>query len=103
MPRSAIQQSFIESKISEALSRHGVDYNATTLREELEKDAEIIGIRNAAVVVRGGSIDYRIAELRCDPRFESFFPADSPKISRTDLEKMRANFNAIAAGTVKVS
>jgi hypothetical protein len=103
MPRSAIQQAFIDSKISEALSRHGVLYDATALREELEQDAEIVGVRNAGVVVRGGSIDDRIAELRRDPRFESSFPADPPKVARGDIEKIRANFNAIAAGTVKVS
>lgn len=99
--RSAIAQNFISSKVCEALSRHGIGHD-DPIREELEKDAEVAGVRDACVRVRGGSIDDRIAELRRDPRFASSFPADPPKVARSDMAKLRENFAAIAGGKVAV-
>ena len=47
-------------------------------------------------------LDDRINELRHDPTYAHSFPADPPKVAKTDMAKLKENFDAIAGGTVVV-
>jgi len=47
-------------------------------------------------------LDDRIEELRHDPRYAASFPADPPKVAKTDMRKLTENFAAIARGEVAV-
>jgi hypothetical protein len=98
---SSITRQFISDEISRALARAGLGYDHP-IRVVLEKDAEVVGLRDAAVRVRGQLPDDRIEELRRDPRFAGSFPVDPPKVARGDTAKLRANFEQIANGTTVV-
>src|ERR1035438_7374736 len=99
MARSAIQESFIQNEISRALTRANIDHN-NEVRKVLEREAEIVGggRGGAAVSVSGDSLDDRIEQLRHDPSYRNNFPSDPPKVARGDINKLRENFDAIAAG-----
>jgi hypothetical protein len=56
----------------------------------LDREAEIVGLREPVVRVRGANgqllmLDDRIKELRHDPRYAAIFPADPPKVAKGDL------------------
>ena len=104
-PLSAAQK-FISDEISRALARAGLDYNHP-IREVLDREAEIVGVRDAVVRVRGERdqmlmLDDRIKELRHDPSYAHSFPADPPKVAKTDMGKLTENFDKIASGEVRV-
>ena len=104
-PLSAAQK-FISDEISRALARAGLDYNHP-IREVLDREAEIVGVRDAVVRVRGERdqmlmLDDRIEELRHDPSYAASFPADPPKVAKTDMGKLTENFDKIASGEVRV-
>lgn len=99
--RSAIAQQFIDSQINAALTRAGLSHGHP-IRDVLDSSAEIVGTRDACVRVDdGSSLDDRIQELRGDPRFRASFP-NAPKVVRSDIEKMRVDFQQIANGTIVV-
>ena len=102
--RSSTAQEFISDDINKALARAGLDYDHP-IREVLNREAEIVGTREAVVRVRGERdqmlmLDDRIEELRHDPRYAASFPADPPKVAKTDMGKLTENFAAIARGEV---
>jgi hypothetical protein len=104
--RSSAAQKFIFDEITEALLRAGLDYNHP-IRELLDREAEIVGVYDTVVRVRDERnqtlmLDDRINELRHDPSYEHSFPADPPKVAKTDMAKLTENFTAIADGTVRV-
>jgi hypothetical protein len=104
--RNSTAQKFIYDDISGALARAGLPYDHP-IREVLNREAEIIGTREAVVRVRNerGEMlmpDDRIEELRHDPRYASTFPPDPPKVARSDMRKLTENFAGIADGTVRV-
>jgi hypothetical protein len=103
---SPIVQKFVTIEIGKALSRHRLPWDSP-VRDDLESRAEVVGSREFAVRVtddagRSLSLDDRIAQLKDDQSFASCFPADPPRISRTDHEKVRANFARIANGETVV-
>ena len=50
--RSSTAQKFISDEISRALASAGLDYDHP-IREVLDREAEIVGVRDAVVRVRG--------------------------------------------------
>lgn len=100
--RSSTAQKFISDEISRALARAGLDYHHP-IREVLDREADIVGVRDAVVRVRDERnrtlmLDDRIKELRHDPSYAHSFPADPPKVAKTDMGKLTENFDAIATG-----
>ena len=100
--QSAIMQQFVADQVSGALTRGGLPRDHP-MRALLIEEAVVAGVRDACVRVSGGSVslDDRVEQLKLDPRFGASVP-DPPKVARGDIERMRANFNEIAAGTVVV-
>jgi hypothetical protein len=103
---SPIVQRFVASEIDKAIFRHRLPCNSP-VRDDLESSAQVIGIREYAVCVsddagRSLSLDERIAQLKGDARYSSLFPPDPPRISRSDDEEKRKNFERIARGEVVV-
>jgi hypothetical protein len=106
LTRSSTAQKFIYNEIGKALARAGLEYD-NPVRELLDRQAEIVGIRELVVRVPGANgqmhmLDDRIKELRCDPSYSTIFPADPPKVAKNDMAKLRENFSSIADGTVAV-
>jgi hypothetical protein len=104
--RNSTAQKFVYDDISGALARAGLPYDHP-IREVLDKEAEIVGTREAVVRVRGERgemlmLDDRIEEMRHNPRYAASFPADPPKVAKTDMGKLTENFAAIARGEVAV-
>lgn len=102
-----IVKQFINAEIKKALYRHSLSSD-NPLRSELEAGAMISeGGHDAVVYVRDESgcvmtLDQRIGQLRHDPQFSRYFPADPPRVSRNDGAKLRENFSKIASGQVVV-
>jgi len=104
--RSSTAQKFISDEITGALTRAGLDYD-NPIREVLDREAEIVGVREAVVRVRGECsqmlmLDDRIEELRHDPSYAASFPTDPPKVAKTDMRKLTENFDKVASGEVRV-
>jgi len=104
--RSSTAQKFIYDGITGALIRAGLGYDHP-LREVLDRESEIVGVRDAVVRVRGEGgqllmLDDRIKELRHDPSYANLFPADPPKVAKGDMAKLRDNFDAVASGKIRV-
>ena len=104
--RSSTAQKFISDEITQALLRAGLDYDHP-IREVLDREAEIVGVRDAVVRVRDERnqmlmLDDRIKELRHDPSYAHSFPADPPKVAKTDMGKLTENFDKVASGEVRV-
>src|ERR1035437_3898961 len=103
--RSSTAQKFISDEITQALLRAGLDYDHP-IREVLDREAEIVGVRDAVVRVRDERnqmlmLDDRIEDLRHDPSYADSFPADPPKVAKTDMGKLTENFDKIASGEVR--
>jgi hypothetical protein len=99
--RTHVTQNFIDARIGEALSRNGLAQNHV-IRQLLDSEAEVFGLREPGVRCSEKSLDDRIAELRDDPRFANSFPRPLPKISKQDLPSLRSEFQRIADGSVRV-
>jgi hypothetical protein len=104
--RSSTAQKFIYDEISKALARTGLEYDHP-VRELLDREAEIVGVREPVVRVPGASgemsmLDDRIKELKRDPSYATIFPADPPKVAKGDLEKLSEHFSEIADGSIRV-
>jgi hypothetical protein len=110
--KEAIQQmgpivrKFLADQIDKTLSQHHLPYDSP-VREDLESKAEIIGARDAVVRVldesgRSLTLDDRVKQLKSNPRFSDCFPPDPPRISRTDQNRLNANFAKILSGEVIV-
>jgi hypothetical protein len=104
--RSSTAQKFISDEINGALARAGLDHDHS-IREVLDQESEIVGTREAMVRVRNERdqllmLDDRIDELRRDPRYAASFPADPPKVAKTDIGKLTENFDKVASGEVRV-
>jgi len=104
--RSATAEKFIYDEISRALIRAGLDYD-NPLRAVLDREAEIVGVRDAVVRVRGERgqmvlLDAQIEALRQDPSYTTYFPADPPKVAKGNMAKLSENFTKIASGEVAV-
>jgi hypothetical protein len=111
--RSAPEQSFIDSKLDEALPEFGLPPNSP-LRQILDRDAQVFegsGITGQKAygikVVREGMKDVtvreRLAELSQDFMYRHHFPPQGKAVSSTDLREMAAHFDDIAAGRVVVT
>ncbi|HST09088.1 MAG TPA: hypothetical protein VLL05_01830 [Terriglobales bacterium] len=101
-----IVRKFVANEIDKAISRHRLPLNSP-VRDDLESRAEVIGTRECVVRVSDDagsslSLDERIVQLKDDARYSSLFPPDPPRISRSDEEKLRKNFERIARGEVVV-
>jgi hypothetical protein len=98
----SIVQKFIATEIDRALTKHNISPSGG-VRAEIEARVEMCG---AAIRVCDGnrilSLDDYISQLRHDARFEADFPAPLPRVSRSDITKLRDNFNQICDGTVIV-
>jgi hypothetical protein len=87
MTRSSTEQKFIHDEVTRALMGAHLDYD-NPIRAVLEREAEIVGVREAVVRVPGQNghmlmLDDRLAELRRDPSYAAVFPADPPKIANS--------------------
>jgi len=92
---------FISDEITQALLRACLPYDHP-IRAELEKGAEITGVRDVAVSCNGVSLDRRIVELRHDPSHAASFPKPATTVSRTDMSELTKHFEQIANGTAAV-
>jgi F420-0:gamma-glutamyl ligase len=105
-PHSAIARHFISTEVCKELTNAGLPHNHP-IRQELEKEAVIVGDRDAFVRIpdgHGGTmmLSARIDQLKVDPRFAATFPTDPPKVAKTDTRNLSEHFDEIAAGTVIV-
>jgi hypothetical protein len=106
MTRSSTEQKFIHDEVTRALMGAHLDYD-NPIRAVLEREAEIVGVREAVVRVPGQNghmlmLDDRLADLRRDPSYAAVFPADPPKVAKGDMAKLCQNFEKIVDGTVCV-
>jgi hypothetical protein len=100
-PSSATEQNFIDGQLDAALSRQGLPHNHP-IRTLLEDEAIIAGTRQPYVACGNWSVDDRIAQLKDDARFAHTFPHPGGKVNKNDMATMRARFDEIAAGKVRV-
>ena len=106
MTRSSTEQKFIHDEVTRALMGAHLDYD-NPIRKVLEREAEIVGVRDAVVRVPGAgggmlTLDDRIEQLRLDPSHATSFPPDPPKVAKGDMAKLCENFQKIIDGTVCV-
>jgi hypothetical protein len=104
--RGAAAEKYVYDEISRALARAGLGYDHQ-IRKVLDREAEIVGVRDPVVRMRGEHgqmlmLDDRIKELRQDPSYATCFPADPPKVAKGDLGKLSENFTKIASGEIVV-
>jgi hypothetical protein len=104
--RSSTEQKFISDEVTRALMGAHLDYDSP-IRAVLEREAEIVGIRDAVVRIpcEGGvmlTLDDRIERLRHDSSHAASFPSDPPKVPKGDMAKLCQNFEKIVNGTVCV-
>jgi hypothetical protein len=106
MTQSAVAKCHIEHEAGEAVRRAGLKYDHP-VRAILENSAVIAGLRQSVVRVpneRGAlvTLEERIKELRKDSRYSDLFPHPEGKVSKSDTEQLRQNFDGIASGKVEV-
>lgn len=106
MTQSAVAKWHIEREAGEAVNRAGLAYDHP-IRALLEKSAVITGVREAVVRVPDQSgqlvtLDYRIKEMKSDPRYAALFPQPEGMVAKGDMEQLREHFNDIAAGKTVV-
>jgi hypothetical protein len=103
---SAISERFIHDSIDKVLRRRGLPSDGL-LKNELVSRAVIYESRDPEVRFRDAldrlvTLDKGLDELRNDPNFSRYFPAEKPRISQFDEDAVRQNFAAIARGDVVV-
>jgi len=106
MTESAVARWHIEQEAGQAVKRAGLPYDHP-VRALLEKSAVIAGMRQAVVRVPSETgelvtLDYRIKEMKNDPRYSALFPQPEGIVAKGDMQRIRDNFDAIAAGKVEV-
>src|SRR5436309_10276155 len=99
---SMSEKRFISDSIDNALRRRGLACDGP-LRNELESRAEIHQARDPEVRARDAAdrivtLDQWLDQIRSNPKFSPYFPAERPRISRFDEDALRDNFAAIARG-----
>jgi hypothetical protein len=104
--QSSTAKQFIHDQVTPVLIRAGLSYD-NPIRKVLESEAQIVGVREAVVRVPGEggvmlTLDDRIEQLRFDPNYAGFFPADPPKVAKGDMAKLCENFEKIMDGRVCV-
>ena len=99
---SAISEHVVRVAALEALSRAGIPHGSR-LAAQLQAEAKMSDVAGSCFVntVGGLSLDDRIVELRRETRYSSDLP-DVPHVQATDETSIRANFDAIASGKIKV-
>jgi len=100
-PRSTTEQNFIDGQLDAALSRHGLPHNHP-VRTLLADEAIIAGTRQPCVRCGNLSVYDRITQLKDDTRFAHTFPHPVGKVNKNDVDTMRARFDEIASGNVRV-
>ena len=100
--RDALKQFHIRSCVLDALSRHGIAHDSP-LRAQLEANATIASDDNSRVIMKSGnSLDVEIQSRLRSERMDESLPTPSRTVSKSDIDSLRRNFEAIAAGTVRV-
>lgn len=99
--RSAAAQNFVDGEIGRALTRAGLPHDHA-IHAVLDAEAQIEGVRDAAVRCQGESLDSRIDQLRHEARFSHTFPQPTAKVAKSDMRTMSMSFNDIVAGRVRV-
>jgi hypothetical protein len=105
MERTPIMQRFIDLEITKALVHSRLSYDHP-MREVLDKEAEITGVRQAYAGVPDGQggwlmLQERIEQLKSDPRFRDSIP-NPTRVERNDELSVRNRFEQIAKGTAVV-
>ena len=100
------KENFIHDSIEKVLRRRGLACDGP-LKKELESRAVIYESRDPEVRFRDASdrlvtLDRGLDELRSNPKFSPYFPAERPRVSQFDETALRENFAAIARGEVVV-
>jgi hypothetical protein len=105
MERTPIMQRFIELEITKALVNSRLAYDHP-MRDVLESEAEITGVRQAYAGVPDGQDGWlmlveRIEQLKSDPRFRDSIP-NPERVGRNDELSVRNHFEEIVRGTTVV-
>ena len=95
------EENFIDEKVREALSRKNLPHNHV-VADVLRGEAQFAGSSLAIITANGAGLDQRIEQLREHPQYRHTFPADPPKLAKSDMQKMSENFSKIASGEVEV-
>jgi hypothetical protein len=104
--RTDAEQRLVDAKIDEALTNAGVPITSR-LRTLLDSETEIVdtGREFVARISHDGrdlSHSERLKELSTDFMFKGNFPAEKPVVAKNDMRTLSENFEAIAAGKVRV-
>ena len=98
----ALRKFHIRTGVLDALSRHGIAHDSP-LRAQLEVNATIASGDSSRVIMRNGnSLDVEIQNRLSSPRMDESISTPSRTVSKSDIDSLRRNFEAIAAGKVRV-
>jgi hypothetical protein len=98
----ALERFHIRTGVLDALSRHGIAHE-NPMRSELEANATIAAGGNSRVIMKNGnSLDVEIQNRLSSPQMDESLPTASRTVAKCDTDSLRKNFEAIAAGKVRV-
>ena len=98
----ALRKFHIRTGVRDALSRHGIAHDSP-LRAQLEANATIAAGDNSRVIMKNGnSLDVEIQSRLSSPRMDESLPTPLRTVAKSDIDSLRRNFEAIAAGKVRV-
>jgi hypothetical protein len=107
-PRTEAEQRAVQTKLDDVLTAAGLPTDSR-LRKILDEESEIVDIGRGAVpriITRNGddiSHAARLEELKQDFMYAKNFPDAGKKIvPKNDMRTLSENFEAIAAGKVRV-
>ncbi len=99
----ALRKYHIRTAVLDALGRHGIAHDHP-LRAELEAHATIGAADGSRVIMKSGnSLDVEIQGRLNSPRMDESLPTASRMVAKSDTDSLRKNFDAIAAGKVRVT
>ena len=98
----ALRRFHIRTGVLDALSRHGIAHDSP-LRAQLEANATIAAADNSRVIMRNGnSLDVEIQNRLNSSGIDESLQTPSRTVAKSDIDSLRKNFAAIAAGKVRV-
>jgi hypothetical protein len=98
----ALERFHVRACVRDALSRHGIAHDSP-LRAQLEANATIAAGDNSRVIMKNGnSLDVEIQNRLSSPRIDESLQTPSRAVAKSDTDSLLKNFEAIAAGKVRV-